>query len=165
MISDEYRKLNEELHAQSAEYGSGSGQKYAGFVLEAMRRTGSSTVLDYGCGKGTLWKALGSMVRNYDPAVPEWSATPDPADLVVCTDVLEHVEPEHLDDVLGDIRRLARKAAFLVISCRPATKTLPDGRNAHLTVESPAWWLKKVSKDFKVLVKHEGEDSLMVVCK
>lgn len=165
MISDEYRRLNEELHRESVEYGSGSGQKYAGFILEAMRRTGSSTVLDYGCGKGTLRKALGPMVSNYDPAVPEWSESPSQADLVVCTDVLEHVEPEHLDDVLGDIRRLARKAAFLVISCRKATKTLPDGRNAHLTVEKPSWWLERVSMNFKVLAKHEGEDSLMVVCK
>lgn len=165
MISDEYRRLNEELHKESAEYGSGSGKKYAGFILEAMRRTGSRTVLDYGCGKGTLRKALGPMVSNYDPAVPQWSGRPSEADLVVCTDVLEHVEPEHLEDVLKDIRRLARKAVFLVISCRPATKTLPDGRNAHLTVEKQAWWAEKLSNDFKVLVKHELEDALMVICK
>ena len=34
----------------------------------------------------------------------------------------------------------ADKFAFFAISTRPAKKTLPDGRNAHLTVQSPDWW-------------------------
>lgn len=165
MISEEYRRLNAALHNENAEYGSYSGRKYADFVLEAMRRTGSRTVLDYGCGKGTLKEVLGPIVSNYDPAIPEWSAEPEQADLVVCTDVLEHVEPEFLDSVIKHIRGLAKRAVFFVVSCRPAHKTLPDGRNAHLTVESADWWIKKLSSKFHPVASNKGKDDLMMVCR
>jgi hypothetical protein len=64
--------------------------------------------------------------------------------MVVCTDVLEHIEPEHLDAVLRHVCSLAKKAVFLQIATRPAKKCLPDGRNAHLTVQSAEWWLAKI---------------------
>jgi hypothetical protein len=85
-------------------------------------------------------------VRNYDPGIPADSALPAPADLVVCTDVLEHIEPEHLDAVLAHIFRLAQRAVFLQIALFPAKKTLPDGRNAHLIVQPANWWLDKIGK-------------------
>jgi len=66
VISAEYRELNRLLHESDPAYGSGSGAKYAQFVLETMRRTKSSTVLDYGCGKGTLGKALGASGADGD---------------------------------------------------------------------------------------------------
>ena len=53
-------------------------------------------------------------VRNYDPCIPEYATPPSPAELVVCTDVLEHIEPDKLDAVLNDIIRLSSKGAFLV---------------------------------------------------
>jgi hypothetical protein len=165
VISDEYRRLNELLHESDPAYGSGSGLKYAGFVKEAMRRTGSTSVLDYGCGKGSLRKALGEFVENYDPAVPEWSGMPPPADLVVCTDVLEHVEPDQMGRVVAHIRSLTLRAAFFVIACREARKTLADGRNAHLTVKPPEWWIDMLSSDFKPVAKHVSESNdLMMVC-
>ena len=166
MISAEYRALNELLHQSDPAYGSGSGAKYGEFVLEAMRRTGSTTVLDYGCGKGSLKRALGAFVANYDPAVPEWSEMPSPADLVVCTDVLEHVEPEQLVAVLSHIRGLALRAVFFVIACREARKTLADGRNAHLIVEPPEWWAELLSEQFKPMVRHVSDDNdLLMVCR
>ena len=75
-----------------------------------------------------------------------------------CGDVLEHVEPEYLQDVLADIKRCMKRAGLLVISTIPAKKTLPDGRNAHLIVESPLWWGSVLSQHFIIdaeLVKPE----------
>ena len=165
MISEEYRRLNELLHLEEPSYGSGGGLKYAAFVKEAMRRTGSTTVLDYGCGKGSLRKALGEFVANYDPAVPEWAEMPSPADLVVCTDVLEHVEPEQLGRVVDHIRSLTLRAAFFVIACREARKTLADGRNAHLIVQPPEWWVELLSERFRPVVSHVSDNNdLMMVC-
>jgi len=105
-------------------------------------------ILDYGCGQRTLEQALGFPIRNYDPAIPGLDTPPEPADLVVCTDVLEHIEPECLDDVLDDLRRVTRKVGFFVIANRPAKKILPDGRNAHLIQEGIDWWRPRIAARF-----------------
>jgi hypothetical protein len=34
--------------------------------------------------------------------------------------------------------------AFITIHTGPAMKTLPDGRNAHLTQQPMEWWLPKL---------------------
>jgi FkbM family methyltransferase len=114
--------------------------------------------LDYGCGKQTLAAALPDLrVIGYDPAVPGLDAPPQPADLVVCTDVLEHVEPELIDNVLDDLCRVAKKAAFVTVATRPAVKTLADGRNAHLTVQPLAWWRASFESRFDIVEVRELE--------
>jgi hypothetical protein len=62
--------------------------------------------------------------------------------------VLEHVEPDLLTNVLIDIRGYADKAVYLVISTRPASKFLADGRNAHLIVKPAAWWQEVLTQHF-----------------
>ena len=145
MITPEYRALNAELHRTKFTYGS-SGHLWARDVETFASEIGAKRILDYGCGKATLSKALADFdVRNYDPCIPEYATPPSPAELVVCTDVLEHIEPDKLDAVLNDIIRLSSKGAFLVAATRPAKKILPDGRNAHLIIESHDWWIDKIT--------------------
>ena len=67
-------------------------------------------------------------------------------DMVVCTDVLEHVEPAKLDAVLDHIWRLTGRVAYFVIDTRPANAILPDGRNAHLSLHDHWWWIDKLKK-------------------
>jgi hypothetical protein len=64
--------------------------------------------------------------------------------MVACIDVLEHIEPECLDNVLDHIASLTEAVAFLSIHTGPALKKLPDGRNAHLIQEPAEWWLPKL---------------------
>ena len=154
LISPDYMALNAELH-QEASYGA-SGWKCADDVTRVFLENGLKTILDYGCGKGTFSDALkknGSylIVHEYDPAVPGKAADPPSADLVLCSDVLEHVEPECLDAGLDHISSKAKRAAFFIIATRPALKTLPDGRNAHLTVETGDWWLERLAKNFNMV--------------
>jgi hypothetical protein len=100
------------------------------------------TVLDYGCGQGALKKALHPhRVQEYDPGVRGKDILPKPCDLVVCTDVLEHVEPKSIIKVIDHIYKLTGYAAYLVIATRPANLVLPSGRNAHLLQEEYLWWL------------------------
>ncbi len=129
-----------------------------------MEKYQAKDVLDYGCGKGNLGeklKKLGIEVMNYDPAIPEFSKDPTPADLVVCTDVMEHVEPEFVDEVLDHIKSLSRKAAYFVIAFTESKKFLPDGRNSHICIEPPEWWEEKLLKRFKVVEKSEMERGAM----
>jgi hypothetical protein len=158
LISDSYRAMNAALHVQGG-FGI-SGGKWAKTLLEFC----TQDILDYGCGNRTLEKALGFPIRNYDPAIPELSAPPEPASLVACTDVLEHVEPECLDAVLDDLRRVTKDTAFLVIATRLASKTLPDGRNAHLIVQPLEWWLEKINQRFFVYDQRVNNGEVVLIC-
>lgn len=140
LISEEYRSLLVQMHRKHAHFGRGSKRRKA--YVESL---GFTDVLDYGCGKGRL--GLGN---KYDPAIPEFSADPSPADLLVCTDVLEHIEPEFLDDVLRHMKSKMRKAGYFSIGCGPAAKKLPNGKNAHLIIKKPEWWVEKLSEYFIV---------------
>jgi hypothetical protein len=150
LISATYRDLNRRLHKENLAYGVG-GAKHKDIVLKLAKSLGeSASVLDYGCGKGYLAKELPFPIWEYDPAIPEKSELPRPADLVVCTDVLEHIEPEKLDYVLDDLRRCVKKLGFFVIHMGPSTKSLADGRNSHLIQQGKEWWREKLLKYFKL---------------
>ena len=152
LITDEYAALNRQLHETNESYGVG-GHKWAEQVRQFSEIFKARSILDYGAGKRTLEYALTDLpVRSYDPAVPEIAdGTLFAADLVVCTDVLEHVEPELLDNVLDDLRALALRGVFLVVATRPAVKFLADGRNAHLIQKPAEWWLEKIMSRWRLV--------------
>lgn len=148
-ISKEYRKLNTRLHEKAPHYGT-SAQLYGVQVRSLVNEFKSHNVLDYGCGKGVLQLALGLPTKKFDPCVLEYSKPPAPADIVACIEVLEHIEPEYLDAVLDDLRRLTRKVLFATVATGPSSKVLQDGRNAHLIQEPEEWWLERIGLRFTV---------------
>lgn len=156
LISPAYRQEQILLHQRPNGYG-GKGKKWATAVQALAWTYDCTSILDYGCGEGSLITFLQAVnrddkfrskdfpprvtdYREYDPAVAGKDELPEAADLVCCTDVIEHIEPERLSTVLQHLKSLARKVLFLVIATRPSGKTLTDGRNAHLILESPEWW-------------------------
>lgn len=146
VMTPAYLQFQQELHASPERYGD-KGDKWAPAVADLVTRFRASSVLDYGCGAGALVRALRPIIdrpvrlAEFDPAIPGKDAWPAPADLVTCCDVLEHVEPEYLSWTLGYLRQVATTAIFAVVSTRPAQRMLSDGRNAHLIIESAAWWM------------------------
>lgn len=166
LITDQYRELNRRLHA-TGKFGR-YGDKWATQVRDLARQESLTDLLDYGCGQGMLRKALGEMapelqVREYDPAIAGKDLPPEPADLVVCTDVIEHIEPELLNNVLDDLQRLSRKRLFLVVSTRQAAKVLEDGRNAHLIVQPESAWRPIFDARFRVVDWQSRGDEFAVV--
>lgn len=167
LISEQYRAENARQHTETQGYGE-RGYKHLEDVLHVLRREHCESALDYGCGKATLSKYAKRVcevaIANYDPAVPEYAAMPEPVDLVICTDVLEHVEPLMLNDVLEHMRQLCNKAFYFQIACRPAKRILSDNRNAHLLVKPPYFWFDTVRRyfditDFRCLAGHS-----VVIC-
>lgn len=149
-ISPEYLAEQKWLHAQPKGYG-GKGEKWAAKVKEIAGALGARTVLDYGCGRGTLKRALALetfQTFEYDPAISGKDKRPDPADLVVCTDVLEHIEPSRIDAVLDHLQCLTRLGLFAVVATGPAVKTLSDGRNAHILQHPAEWWHDQFNRRF-----------------
>lgn len=146
LITPEYRELNRQLHQTSEKYGT-SGHNWRAVVRDIADH-GRLSILDYGCGKATLALSLGPAYRvtNYDPCIEGLDTPPEPHDVVVCGDVMEHIEPELVMNVLRDIRRLTRVRALFVIGMQPAMKTLADGRNAHLSLHTLDEWKAKLTE-------------------
>lgn len=147
LISESYREEQERLHAKG-NYGTASIQ-YAPMVSQIIDRMQISHLLDYGsgamCNLGKHLKIDHKLqYQAYDPCVPRFAGAPVPAQMVACIDVLEHIEPDHLEGVLDDLARLTEGVAFLSIHTGPAVKVLSDGRNAHLIQEPMMWWLPKL---------------------
>lgn len=163
-ISPAYRTLLAAQH-KGKKWGA-DGAKHAAAAEAYYRELGGTTFLDYGCGEGMLKKALAAIevpikVQEYDPGMDGKDGLPKPCDLVVCTDVLEHVEPEKLPAVLDHLFRISGMGAYLVIATRPANAILGDGRNAHLIVEPAAWWIDKIRAagwQISNIVDRKGKD-------
>jgi hypothetical protein len=146
------------LHAKGRFPGYSIGP-YLSEIAKLVEASGAQTLLDYGCGAGLQYtdkrwhEAWGGIMPTlYDPAVEAFSSKPvGQFDGVICTDVLEHVPVDELARVVTDLVLFSRLWCFVSVCCRPAkaNKTLPDGRNAHVTIRPPSWWDKLLGDAFK----------------
>lgn len=127
-------------------------------VRALISRTGATTILDYGSGKGTQyapadiremgrrWSSIQEYWRVdsiacYDPGYEPFTRLPSGTyHGVVCTDVLEHCPEEDLEWIVGELFAYASRFVFANVACYPARKTLPSGENAHCTVLPVSRW-------------------------
>lgn len=139
----------QEMHAKA--YGT-SAYLFFDAIAEQVVNLNPSSVLDYGCGRSDLvahfWKDGARRVAKYDPAIPQFKEMPDGSfDLVLCTDVMEHIPMTEVEQVLSDVKSKSRNALF-TISMRPARARLPDGRNAHVTLLNAKEWMRWIKSVF-----------------
>jgi hypothetical protein len=142
--------------------------KHAGTIAKIIADFQAKTILDYGSGKGSQYGPLNletprgetypnmnsfwgvDTITCYDPGYEPFSVLPDGLfDGVVSTDVLEHCPREDISWLLNEIFSYAKKFVYLNIACYPAGKTLPNGENAHCTVEDPQWWIEQLDPVIK----------------
>ena len=153
-ISDNYLELQKQLH-KNPEYGVAS-LSFAPLIADLIKKIGIKSVSDYGAGKMNLLKGLNSSGISditylpYDPVFPEYGQ-PQSAELVCCIDVLEHIEPELINNVLSDLEKIVDHVGFFSIHTGPAKKILADGRNAHLIQKSTSWWLPLLCQHFEII--------------
>lgn len=164
VASPYYRAQLIELHRRQS-WGN-AGKSHKDPIERLAVEISAATILDYGCGTGSLAAAmLPRRVSGYDPGIPGCSGMPKPCELVVCTDVLEHIEPDPIDAVLDHIFRLTGKAAYFVIATRPAKAILPDGRNAHICLHDAPWWLEQLRALGWVLEVQQATKALTVIAR
>lgn len=148
LSTPEYRTLLENMHKQEGKWGN-AGHSWAKEIDKFCSDLKATVILDYGCGKGSLFKALnrkGLRVTEFDIGRPDRQGMPKPVDITVCTDVLEHVEPEKLKNVIDHIYSVSAMGVFLNISLRKAKAILPNGSNAHLIIQDEYWWIEQLKR-------------------
>ena len=141
------------LHEISSNYGT-SSIRYLPEIRLIIDYLEPKTVLDFGCGKASLIKIL---AKNYpkiefygfDPAIPGRDTLPvEKADLIINTDVLEHIPEDILPDVIKKIASISNNVYF-ALHHGLAKTILPNGENAHCTVKPPQWYYDLLSRHFK----------------
>lgn len=148
-VSAEYIQQYQAIH-RNTRYGV-SGYKFVPHIQLCVLELRPSVVLDYGCGQTDMTEAVkpfGVQLHRYDPAIPALATLPvSKADLVVNTDVLEHIPEDGIEPYLRHIASLTTHALFS-ISTTLAQEILPNGQNAHCSVKEPAEWLRIIRRHF-----------------
>tara|TARA_B100001758_G_C17861197_1_gene329036 strand:- start:108 stop:539 length:432 start_codon:yes stop_codon:yes gene_type:complete len=110
-----------------------------------------------------------SEIKLYDPGVKDYEHYPSKKyDGIICTDVLEHIFIDDLNNVVKDIMNFSNKFVFFVISTVLDKKFLANGENVHVTVKDETWWKSffvNIKNDFPKLycvvitTKHDEEEN------
>jgi O-methyltransferase domain len=160
ITSTTYTEQYNELHKKNADYGASSITlfKEVSLIIEFIK---PKTILDYGCGKGALINKIAQKYpsitcHKYDPSINGIETiTITEADLVINTDVLEHIPEELIDGVLEKISTLSQNV-FFNLHHGLANTILPNGENAHCTVKPPDWYHQKMNKYFNTITPSSG---------
>lgn len=170
-LLDQYKSLHLHgepfMHLPAADTFPGrSLLKDATEIKSLIQATGSRSILDYGAGKGLQYRPKsirfpgmegewGSIaeywdvdnVTCYDPAYPPFSALPKGIfDGVICTDVLEHCSEQDLPWIADEVFGFADRFVYLSVAGFAARKRLPNGENAHCTIQGLKWWQELVTE-------------------
>lgn len=142
MISHTYKQQLLGLRDTRPNWGN-SAYRYGELVKDFAKELGAESVFDFGCGTGSLKDAIKPLDwEGYDPAVKFREELPDaPQDLAVAIDVFEHVERGYVEEAIETLYKYANLGVFLHISLVPARHSLPDGRNAHITLLPAQKWV------------------------
>ena len=143
-------------------------------AIEKLRIRSGDALVDFGCGSGRATKmfqdkgvyAVGvDIARNAVDADLKgafveaclWKLPPLRAEWAFCVDVMEHIPPERVDDVLAGIARTIdlRGAYFAIDSVRDELGVL-IGQPLHLTVRHPAWWHRRLKDHFAHVEEYDG---------
>jgi hypothetical protein len=121
------------------------------------------TAIDYGSGTGRLvkmWRSIGIEAKGVD--ISTKAADPDIADHVyigcmwestllsilprfevgICADVMEHIPPHKVEDVLTFISETCAMCVFKIANF----PSVHDGRELHLTLKPRDWWERVLSQ-------------------
>jgi len=151
---NEWIEQYKQYHIEHTDYGNGGCLKfYLQHIVDLVQDWNAESLLDFGCGKAEGYleynhhEHWGIMPSLYDPAIPEYQNLPEGTfDGVISFDVMEHIPKEQIPETFDQIFSRADKFVFLGIATSPAEAVLPNGENAHCTVEPIGWWEEMVHK-------------------
>lgn len=116
-----------------------------GLVVDRLQRRGCPAhgfdISEYAIGRAT--RRIADTVWVGDVADPAaWQV--GPVDLVLCTEVLEHLVPKQAEAFMANAYRVAQRALLLI-----ATLSHPEeaeGDESHVNVQPMEWWIELAEK-------------------
>lgn len=169
MTKIDYEVLYGNLHRVKPKLLSGQSivreRRAVGKLIQYVKfYTPDPRILDYGSGKGHQY--LVNRIHEewdvrlpycYDIGIAGLRERPQGMfDGIICNDVLEHIHPDDVDEILEDIFSFIKKEkecfVYLGIDTRPARKVFVgsgtdyDGQQVHLSIREPEWWEDRIAK-------------------
>jgi hypothetical protein len=152
-LIEEYRNIDFEYTTNELTWYTNSQE----YIKRIIKRDEIETVLDYGCGDtDNRWgcNVRGLKVKGFPISLKDWFGVGEvylyepsrevderrKVDMVISSDVLEHV---HITDVTKVIRDMAENADKLVIAqvaCYQTQTKFSNGEDVHITIREPNWW-------------------------
>jgi len=128
-------------------------------ALEIKNYFETSSVLDYGCAKGYLVHALRMLgvqacgedisdyaIENCHPRVKDYISKPTGSyyDLIICKDILEHVEEKDLPELLTDVAKRGRQFFFVIPLGDEDRFRIREYEVdvTHVTKKDEEWWIR-----------------------
>ena len=137
-------------------------------IIQGLQLREGDSVLDYGCAKGYLTKALRLLgieaygcdiskyaIENADPAVHRWlyymSDQDDGSpffrtyDWIITKDVLEHVDAHQLDWILRRSLAAAGRALHIIPLGKDGEYVIPEYNKdvTHIQIHPEQWWIER----------------------
>ncbi len=174
------RAKYEQIWAVEAYRKVSPGLEYVQSAVDLLAIPKGASVADFGCGTGRCvswllargYAAIGvditaTAIEEPVPFVQAalWDASALPAvDYGFSTDVLEHVPPERVQDVLKAIHGACRVGCYLNIDTIPDAFGVVIGKTLHLTVQPAEWWERELKAVWPVveLVQYDDRQAIFV---
>jgi hypothetical protein len=140
-----YIQQHRQMHRVTKRFRGHSLVPHIAEIDRLMAEHGCDTLLDYGCGKAAYWPDHWR-VTGYDPAYEPYSQRPGGTyDMVICTDVMEHIPESATASTLREIFGYSRRWVYLSISTRTSDKQMPAGGSVHVNVKPRTWWQEQLA--------------------
>jgi SAM-dependent methyltransferase len=149
-------------------------------AIESLGMKPGDSVIDFGCGTGRAsakFRSLGYNVKSIDFAancVDEgidldfiqaclWELPDIKAEYGYCTDVMEHIPPEKVQEVIAGIAARCESAYFNIATRDDCLGGL-IGKKLHMTVMDASHWesLLKLYWSDVITIDNEGEATFIV---
>jgi len=167
-MTEQEKYLNE--YSQDMNYGS---KNWGAGVEQWIKANGVKSLLDVGCGNGQFAINVSAfisevhaldiasvrsgnvlndstqIVKYHDADAKAIPLEDNSVEIVTAFDVLEHISPEELDQVLDEMNRVSTDGMVFSIALRVAQRDIPEN-TLHLSVHNLQWWKEKLGKYGKV---------------
>ena len=159
---------------------SSPGERVVDQFVEVVQPLDGAQIIDFGCGTGRASLAL--RAKGYNPLLVdfadncrdqeailmpflEWDISqriPLKAMYGFCADVMEHIPPGQVDNVLGNILECCEIGAFFKIAtCDDVHGHLFAGRPLHLSIHPLSWWAERLEPHGRIIWTDETADSAL----